>query len=138
MRTVVRALATLSSAVATYFFVFWAGGVLLLRVNRSHWIPSLVALVAACFVGWLVWSQTAPLRLGLLQAIAVGAFVTGSIAFSLGFFGPILFTPGANQGPLLGLLITGPIGFLLGAVGGAVVWIVRRNRQAEVAGGGTA
>jgi hypothetical protein len=33
-------------------------------------------------------------------------------------FCPILFTPEANQGPLPGLFITGPLGFLPGAVGG--------------------
>jgi hypothetical protein len=33
-----------------------------------------------------------------------------------GFFGPIVLAPEANQGPLLGIFITGPLGFLLGFV----------------------
>jgi hypothetical protein len=44
----------------------------------------------------------------------------GVIGFALGFFGPMLATPGANQGPLLGLFITGPLGFLLGCIVGAI------------------
>lgn len=48
----------------------------------------------------------------------MGALVVGGIGFSGGFFGPMILVPGANQGPLLGLLITGPVGFLVGAVGG--------------------
>jgi hypothetical protein len=38
----------------------------------------------------------------------------GLIGFIPGFFGPMLFAPGANQGPLLGILITGPIGMVIG------------------------
>ena len=57
--------------------------------------------------------------------------MTGAIAFVAGFFGPILLMPGANQGPLLGIFITGPLGFLLGGIGGAVSW-ARRRRQARL------
>jgi hypothetical protein len=58
----------------------------------------------------------------------IGALTTGAIAFSAGFFGPIIFTPSANQGPLLGIFITGPLGLILGAIGGAFYWLIRRNR----------
>ncbi len=42
------------------------------------------------------------------------ALLLGAIGFAGGFFGPIVFAPDANQGPLLGIFITGPLGFLLG------------------------
>lgn len=45
----------------------------------------------------------------------VGGAVLGAIGFAGGFFGPIIFNPQANQGPLLGIFITGPLGFLIGA-----------------------
>ena len=52
----------------------------------------------------------------------LGALILGGIGFVLGFFGPIIFAPEANQGPLLGIFITGPggavVGFLLGIVYG--------------------
>jgi hypothetical protein len=51
--------------------------------------------------------------------------VTGAVALSAGFVGPLLLTPGANQGPLLGIFITGPLGVVLGAVGGGVSWAFR-------------
>ncbi|ESY71163.1 hypothetical protein X742_01675 [Mesorhizobium sp. LNHC232B00] len=35
---------------------------------------------------------------------------------SAGFVGPIIFTPDANQGPLLGIFITGPLGLVVGLV----------------------
>jgi hypothetical protein len=40
--------------------------------------------------------------------------VVGAVGFAGGFFGPILLTPEANQGPLLGIFITGPLGFIAG------------------------
>jgi hypothetical protein len=133
MRTAFRVVATLISAVAALYFVFWVGGALLSRVHASSGIAWLVSLMAACLVAWFVWKQTASVHRGLVKAMVLGAFLTGGIAFSVGFFGPIIFTPGANQGPLLGIFITGPLGFLAGAVGGAVFWISRRRREARVA-----
>ena len=56
----------------------------------------------------------------------LGAVVLGLIGFAAGFFGPLILTPEANQGPLLGIFITGPLGAALGAIIGALVtW--RRN-----------
>jgi hypothetical protein len=40
--------------------------------------------------------------------------ILGAIGFACGFFGPMLFVPDANQGPLVGILISGPAGVLLG------------------------
>jgi hypothetical protein len=48
------------------------------------------------------------------------ALVLGAVGFTCGFFGPIALSPEANQGPLLGIFISGPGGALLGAILGAV------------------
>ena len=40
----------------------------------------------------------------------------GAVGGAAGFLGPIFLNPDANQGPLLGLFITGPGGALAGAV----------------------
>jgi hypothetical protein len=44
----------------------------------------------------------------------------GVVGFSAGFFGPIALNPDANQGPLLGIFVTGPGGLLGGYVLGAL------------------
>jgi len=66
---------------------------------------------------------------GLLRQLSASAgswaLVLGATGFVAGFFGPITFSPDANQGPLLGLLITGPGGALLGALLGFVVRVAR-------------
>ncbi|SFV38718.1 hypothetical protein SAMN04488557_3814 [Hyphomicrobium facile] len=57
----------------------------------------------------------------MLASVARWALILGIVGFFGGFIGPIVFTPEANQGPLLGIFITGPIGVVLGAVVGLVL-----------------
>jgi hypothetical protein len=59
----------------------------------------------------------------------LGAAIVGAIGFVGGFFGPMVFAPGANQGPLLGLFITGPLGVLVGAMGGYIYGVTRARRS---------
>jgi hypothetical protein len=49
-----------------------------------------------------------------VQRVARWTFAVGGIAFALGFFGPMILAPDANQGPLLGIFYTGPLGLLAG------------------------
>lgn len=57
------------------------------------------------------------------------AFIVGSITFAIGFFGPIMWAPDANQGPLLGIFYTGPMGFMVGLVWGIVREIRRGSGE---------
>jgi len=66
--------------------------------------------------------------MGPVSSILTGAVLLGGIGFCAGFFGPIIFTPEANQGPLLGIFITGPLGFLFGGIFGFVLWARQRRR----------
>ena len=52
----------------------------------------------------------------------------GGIGFSLGFFGPMILRPESNQGPMLGIFITGPAGAVLGAIGGAIFAAMRKPK----------
>lgn len=63
---------------------------------------------------------------GIMRRAVRPALILGGIGFAAGFFGPIIFAPEANQGPLLGIFITGPLGFVLGLIYGAVrEWLGR-------------
>lgn len=57
--------------------------------------------------------------------------ICGGIGFVGGFFGPILFTPDANQGPLLGIFITGPLGLVVGAIVGTTLRQMAKKDQGE-------
>ncbi len=46
------------------------------------------------------------------------ALTLGGIGFALGFFGPMLLDPSSGNGPMLGIFITGPGGFILGLLFG--------------------
>jgi len=52
--------------------------------------------------------------------IGVWVLALGAVGFACGFFGPIALDPGANQGPLLGIFITGPGGVVAGLVAGVI------------------
>jgi hypothetical protein len=52
------------------------------------------------------------------------------VGFALGFFGPMLLSPGSNQGPMLGILVTGPWGFA-----GGLAWGVWRSLRRGAATG---
>jgi hypothetical protein len=62
----------------------------------------------------------------------LGAILLGAAAFAGGFWGPLVLAPDANQGPLLGFFVTGPAGFVVGAVLGAgygpTLWQKARDR----------
>ena len=122
-----RLLLTVVSALVTYF-VLRVTGALLFYGRLSPGTSRLVAAAAAVGAACVVWTLAASSHPGLGRAVTLGALITGAIAFAAGFFGPILLTPGANQGPLLGIFITGPLGLVLGALGGAIYWMVRRDR----------
>lgn len=124
-----RLLVTAVSGIATFYFMSWMGGALLLTIGAPLWAASVLSLVlslaAATATGRYVWTYGAGRGLGLAGSMMLGALVVGGVGFVAGFFGPMLLAPDANQGPMLGIFITGPLGLVFGAVGGAVYWKTR-------------
>jgi hypothetical protein len=88
-----------------------------LRAPAVMMLP--MSLVAAGFGGAAAW-RLAGAGNPIVQGALLGAGLLGTIGFAGGFFGPMLFTPEANQGPMLGIFITGPLGGVLGAVAGGL------------------
>ena len=54
--------------------------------------------------------------------------IVGLAGFVLGFIGPMIVVPEANQGPMLGLFITGPGGAVVGFVYGVIASLLRGDR----------
>ena len=63
-----------------------------------------------------------------LPRILIFVVATGAIGFTAGFFGPMFLAPDGNQGPLLGIFITGPLGILIGGLIG-LADAYRRSRK---------
>jgi hypothetical protein len=57
--------------------------------------------------------------------------VLGIAGFTAGFFGPIIFLPDSNIGPLVGIIMTGPGGVVLGLLMGAIVRSVGLTNAAQ-------
>jgi len=120
MAAVVRLLGTLIAMFGTFVFTYWIPFSLLLPAGWPQWVPMVGAFVCAVLAGRLVWRRSHEGAQGRLRPALRGAVIVGAIGFTGGFFGPLIFTPDANQGPLLGVFITGPLGVLLGGIGGAI------------------
>lgn len=100
---------------------------LMLLPESLHWLQPFVALGFAVWGARRVWRQLEDVAAtGLPVFVATGALALGGLGFMLGFFGPMVFAPEANQGPMLGIFITGPGGAVLGAVAGWLAWLKRR------------
>jgi hypothetical protein len=130
MKLIFQLLAMLVVVPATYYFIYWVPFSLIPFLEQC-WIPSIISLLCAFGVGLYTWKRLSSTPEGLISSTLFGTIVFGAIGFCAGFFGPIFFAPEANQGPLLGIFITGPLGFVLGGVGGFVYWLVKGKKVSQ-------
>ena len=100
MKIIFRIIALIFVVPATYYFIFWAP-CSLLPLGEQRWIANILSLTCAVAAGWFVWIKTKSINDGAISTMVFGAVLLGGIGFTGGFFGPIIFTPSANQGPLL-------------------------------------
>ncbi len=116
---------------AILFTFFTVLGVLALLLDESDaWLLVVFYAVAAC-LGWAVVARIgdAPSRILIWNGARWAAFL-GIPAFGVGFIGPTILMPEANQGPLIGFFLTGPVGAFLGVIVG-VVTALREYRTAR-------
>jgi hypothetical protein len=88
------------------------------------WVPIVLWLLTMSLLcGSVVVADRA--RRASVRSSWQAGWMVGGIGLLLGFVGPLVVTPTANLGPLLGILLTGPLGFVVGAIGAAVVRAAR-------------
>jgi hypothetical protein len=122
-----KATLTVAVFVATCFFLNLLS-YSLIPLGEARWIAVSVSIFAALGTAWYAWKRTGVSLAGTLVAnIAYGAIVAGALGFLSGFVGPMIFTPEANMGPMLGI-IAGPLGFVSGGSWGLVYWLSQRPR----------
>lgn len=115
MNTTSRIIATLITLIATsFFFLLWIT-MLLESILATH-IRLTISLVIAIITSYLIWKGSS--SKSFISYILKIGLIVGSIGFSLGFFVPIIM----GAFPLLGIFITGPLGFMTGLIGGAIRW----------------
>lgn len=130
MKLITRLIAITIVVPATYYFVYWLPCSLLLSaLGEQRWIvANIISLFCAIFTGLYVWKKLGSANSALISNMLIGAVILGGIGFLAGFFGPIIFTPEANQGPLLGIFFTGPLGFFFGGIAGLIYWAIRNRK----------
>jgi ABC-type multidrug transport system permease subunit len=113
--------------VAAFFVSYWLVFVQIIPEDLQ-WLAPLAALLTAMVGAGVASTALGAASEGVLPTVLTCSTVVGAIGFSGGFFGPMIFAPDANQGPLLGLFITGPLGCAVGAFGGLIIGLWRRSR----------
>jgi hypothetical protein len=83
------------------------------------WVPLALLLVTiSVLCWWFALRGQRPESRAAIHHTWRGGWLVGGVGFAAGFIGPLVIWPGASLGPLLGILFTGPVGFVLGALGG--------------------
>jgi hypothetical protein len=125
----------LAAAVAGSAMAFFAVWVYLQNLRHANpwdgwifWVPITLLFFT---IGGLSWwfalrAHHPETRARIWKSWRAGRLV-GGIGLAAGFVGPLLIWPDANLGPLLGILITGPLGFVVGALGALVFPTVRAS-----------
>jgi len=95
------------------------------------WLIGFVVLPAtfASLCLWFAFKGHNAVSRARMKCALIGGITVGGIAFLAGFVGPLIFTSESNQGPLLGIFVTGPIGFLVGNVLGAIYGFLKSQKQ---------
>jgi hypothetical protein len=124
--TALRVLAGLVALPATAFTLLALRSQLVQGIHALGLIVGSAIATVALVCWWIVFRGHLPGSRARIRYALIGAAILGGLGFVGGFVGPILLSPGANQGPLAGIFITGPIGVVLGAMIGWFVGLFRR------------
>lgn len=125
MKTFIRITLTLFAVIILYLFIYWK---IISKMPASHYIglpPNVISLFIAIAIGILLWEQIGRISNSLPAYIVAGGVVIGTIGFILGFFGPMILMPSNNLGPMIGIIGTGPLGFLVGLLIGGIYWNIK-------------
>lgn len=92
-------------------------------------IIGMVGAVLSVFGWWFALRGHVAESRRRMGVAAIGGLIFAVLGFIVGFVGPMIFAPDANQGPLLGIFITGPLGFVVGSIVGWLYarWDTRRR-----------
>jgi hypothetical protein len=99
------------------------------RDGWMFWVPVTLWLLTMSVLCWwsTLFGHQAASRASIRASWRVG-WAVGALGLAIGFVGPLVIYPKSNLGPLLGILVTGPLGFVVGALGAGVVRVVQGSQ----------
>lgn len=128
MKKITRGVLTFITVLATFYFTYKIPFSFIPGIWNFPILPFILSLLLAAGIGFLVWKSLGKKTENFTRYVLMGGVITGAILFLAGFIGPMIFIPSSNQGPMLGLFITGPLGFLIGLLGGGIYWWLKVKR----------
>ena len=103
-------------------WVVWRNLSMPTRNGWIFWVPiTLWVLTMSVLCWWSALSVDRAASRVRIQASWRLGWIGGAIGLAVGFVGPLVLSPEANLGPLLGILVTGPLGFVAGGFAAGVV-----------------
>lgn len=132
MKIIARLLLVAGVVLGTYALCYWPVIILTSPVIEEQpalldVVPKFLCSVLALVAGWRIWLRLKSADLGWVAFVFIGAVLLGGIGFAVGFYGPTIWSPENNLGPLLGIFLTGPLSAI---VGGGVGFVYYRMRRA--------
>lgn len=117
-------------ALMTFLGAYLLTAIPILVLFGLRGLTFLIPIIAAVAAGRYVWLHADEMPNHLPAYIFYGAILFGGTGFAAGFLGPMVLAPEANQGPLLGIFVTGPAGVVIGAIAG-LVYGLKKSRRGE-------
>ena len=95
-----------------------------------YFIPTLIVALIFCAPAVIFVRECGARTRPDMRRVMVWSITFGLVSFLLGFIGPLYVWPGSPQGPLFGIVISGPAGAVLGCIaGGARSLYLSRHRD---------
>jgi len=130
--SVARRLGTAALGAALAGFAGWLALRNLRLSTREGWIfwvpATLWLLTMSVLCWWFTLSGDQAASRASIRASWRAGWIVGAVGLAIGFVGPLAISPKASLGPLLGILLTGPLGFVVGALGAGVVRVAQGSR----------
>jgi hypothetical protein len=129
MKTSIRIILSLFVFAASLLFCLLVISSLVPQLRENRLLSISISILIALAISVLAWKKMSINTDRLEIHMLAWGIIIGSIGLIAGFVGPIIFNWGGNQGPLLGILYTGPLGFIIGLISGAIYWKFYRTHK---------
>jgi hypothetical protein len=99
-----------------------------------YFMPTLIIALGLSFFAVIFVRACGTRTRGDMRRVVVWSILFGLLGFLVGFFGPLYIGPESPQGPLLGIVISGPAGAVLGCIAGVVrsLYLFRHSKPPKI------
>lgn len=130
MKRSTRLMSSIIGILMCYVFLFFS--LVFIAKDLEKVTIHILAIISGVLIGLFIWFITKDVSRNFAGKIFITAFAIGAIGFIIGFIGPLIVTPEANLGPLLGFFATGPLSFVFGLIIGGLYWKIKDRNHSNL------